>query len=376
MDTIRLQQLIDSYVEKYDSFKTQEHKETYKWSAISHFQKYWDLDEVQFGRMFKTAFEDSVNQIDVPSFQPVGGVIFLCKQGTEVEEKVRGAFRNLMEEEDSDIQNRVDTFVRVMNGILQESAPEKWKYHQDVSSALLFLSCADPDNNYMYAESEVRVFARYLGVENEIYRNEELQIPEYYRMCDEVAAELQQQPDLLQLISDALETVADETDDRYVKEVDGENHILVWDLIYCARHYDLYEDADAASNQDAAPDEEIEKEEQRIRDAIQEAEKKKKSLEKKRAKLDLPDLSGKEIGHARYGSGVVAAQEGKYLSVLFGGDMKKKFVLPEAVPKGLMKQDDEGAVDLCKKITEADGNIQAVQRKIELLNIELNGYGK
>ncbi|MCF0145144.1 MAG: hypothetical protein HUJ73_01010 [Eubacterium sp.] len=376
MDTIRLQQLIDSYVEKYDSFKTQEHKETYKWSAISHFQKYWDLDEVQFGRMFKTAFEDSVNQIDVPSFQPVGGVIFLCKQGTEVEEKVRGAFRNLMEEEDSDIQNRVDTFVRVMNGILQESAPEKWKYHQDVSSALLFLSCADPDNNYMYAESEVRVFARYLGVENEIYRNEELQIPEYYRMCDEVAAELQQQPDLLQLISDALETVADETDDSSVTEVDGENHILVWDLIYCARHYDLYEDADAASNQDAAPDEEIEKEEQRIRDAIQEAEKKKKSLEKKRAKLDLPDLSGKEIGHARYGSGVVAAQEGKYLSVLFGGDMKKKFVLPDAVTKGFLKLDDEGAVDLCKKITEADGNIQAVQRKIELLNIELNGYGK
>ena len=157
MDTIRLQQLFDNYSEKFDTFNNSEHRETYKWSAVSHFQKYWDPDDEQFEEMFKTAFEDSMNQIDVPSFQPIGGVIFLCKQGNEITEAVRAAFKELLVSDDSDLkkrQKRAEKFVSSMNQLLQEIAPDKWKYHQDMSSALFYLSCADPDDNYMYGEKK------------------------------------------------------------------------------------------------------------------------------------------------------------------------------------------------------------------------------
>ncbi len=382
MDLIRLQQLFDSYTEKFETFNNAEHRETYKWAAVSHFQKYWDLDAEQFGEMFKVVFEDSGNQIDVPSFQPIAGVLYLCKQNAETMEEVREAFRKLLENDSSDLkarQKRVENFVSGMNAILQRVSSDKWKYHQDTGSALLYLTLSDPDDNYMYKESECKAFAEYLGVKDEIFRKDVLNLPEYYHLCDNVAAELLQQSDLLQLVDEALEAEADNLDDSSITEVDGDRHLLVYDLIYCAKNYQLYdEELFAAINGKHAEsgDEEYDQEEKKIRNQIRSLSRQCTKAVKEREKLSFPQLEGTEITHLRYGSGTVTAQEDKYLTVTFERAGVKKFVMPEALTKGFLKGVPEEALQLCRTIAELDETVQKTQREIELLHIELNGYSE
>ena len=380
MDLIRLQQLFDSYTEKFETFNNAEHRETYKWAAVSHFQKYWDLDAEQFGEMFKVAFEDSGNQIDVPSFQPIAGVLYLCRQNPDIMEEVREAFRRLLENDGSDLevrQKRVESFVSEMNAILQRIAADKWKYHQDISSALLYLTLADLDNNYMYRESECKTFAEYLGVKNEIFKKDVLDLPAYYHLCDNVAAELLQQSDLLQAVDEALEAEADNMDDSSITEVDGDRHLLVYDLIYCARNYKLYdEELFAGENgRNAGPgDEEYDQEEEKIRNQINTLSAQCAEAAEQREKLSFPQLEGTEITHLRYGAGTITVQEDKYLTVAFERVGMKKFVMPEALTKGFLKGVPEEAMKLCNTIAELDETIQKTQREIELLHIELNGY--
>ena len=380
MDLIRLQQLFDSYTEKFETFNNAEHRETYKWAAVSHFQKYWDLDAEQFGEMFKVAFEDSGNQIDVPSFQPIAGVLYLCRQNAETMEEVREAFRRLLENDGSDLearQKRVEGFVTEMNAILQRVTADKWKYHQDISSALLYLTLADPDNNYMYKESECKAFAEYLGVKNEVFKKDALSLPDYYHLCDNVAAELLQQSDLLQNVDEALEAEADNMDDSSITEVDGDRHLLVYDLIYCARNYQLYDEELFAGGNGKHADsgeEENDQEEQKIRERIRALTAQCETAVKQRKEVAFPQLEGTEISHLRYGAGTITAQEDKYLTVTFARAGVKKFVMPDAMTKGFLKGVPEEAMQLCGTIAELDETIQKTQREIELLHIELNGY--
>ena len=380
MDLIRLQQLFDSYSEKFETFNNSEHRETYKWAAASHFQKYWDLDADHFGEMFKIAFEDSGNQIDIPSFQPIGGVLFLCRQNEETMEKVRDAFRRLLERDGSDLkkrQKRVEAFVSEMNALLSNIAPDKWKYHQDVGSALLYLSFSDLDDNYMYRESEVKAFAEYLGVKGEIFKKDTLSLPGYYRLCENVAAELLQQTDLLQLVDEALEAEADNLDDSSITEVDSDRHLLVYDLIYCAKNYSLYDEEllDGIAGKRAGGKEgEYDKEEKKIRSQIRSLTRRRSTAAKKRDALTFPDLTGESVRHMRYGEGTIEAQEDRYLTVVFEKAGTKKFLLPDALTKGFLKVSSEEALEVCSRIGELEETIQKTQREIELLHIQLNGY--
>ena len=51
MNKDNLEQLIHNYMEKYDLLNDAEHDEIYKWNAVNHFQKYWDLDTDEFGEI-------------------------------------------------------------------------------------------------------------------------------------------------------------------------------------------------------------------------------------------------------------------------------------------------------------------------------------
>lgn len=44
MNRDNLQKLIDNYVENYEMLNDAEHNEIYKWTAVNHFQRHWNLD--------------------------------------------------------------------------------------------------------------------------------------------------------------------------------------------------------------------------------------------------------------------------------------------------------------------------------------------
>lgn len=375
MDTNRLQKIFDSYVEKYDTFNNTEHHELYKWAAVSHFQKYWDLDAENFGEMFKTSFEESESLIDASASQPVIGVVSLCRQSDETMEEVRTLFRALFAADQSDYavrQQKAETFVREMNALLREKLPQKWKYHQDISSALMYLSFADPDDNFMYKETEARSFADYIEYREEISDDEHFSLPAYYRMCEAVASELQQQTDLLQTVADALSAEADSAEDSSMTEVDGENHILVFDIIYVAQNYDLYEGETVrkSSRKTTAEDNERAMEAARLQEQMAALQEELGATEASLKVLTYPALEGQTVRHRLFKEGTVTAQDGKYITISFAAG-QKRFVLPDAVTGGFITIASEEAQSLCQKMAEAKQKRESLQREIGLLKLQM-----
>ena len=118
MNKDNLEQLIHNYMEKYDLLNDAEHDEIYKWKAVNHFQKYWDLDTDEFGEMFKQAMEKSFNLINNGIVQPTSGIVFLCKQDKKTEREVQEEFRKLLAPDEGNIkvrQGRINMFVDAIN---------------------------------------------------------------------------------------------------------------------------------------------------------------------------------------------------------------------------------------------------------------------
>ena len=375
MDTSRLQKISDSYLEKYDTFNNAEHRETYKWAAVSHFQKYWDLDAEDFGEMFKMALEEADSLIDTNESQPSNGVTALCRQSSETMEAVRELFRERLAPDQSDYekrQQRAEAFVSRINALLREKLPQKWKYHQDITSALMYLNFADPDDNFMYREAEARSFAEYIGYEEEITEDDRLRLPAYYRMCESVATELQQQTDLLQAAADALSAAADSAEDSSMTEVDGENHILVFDIIYVAQNYDLYEGETIPEKKKktAAEDDERAQEAAILQGQMEMLQQELRESEETLGSLTYPALEGTTVQHKLFHEGTICAQDGKYITIAFGA-VQKRFVLPDAVTGGFIDINSEEARDRCLQIAEEKQKIERLQREIGLLKLKM-----
>ena len=80
MNQANLAKLFHNYIESYNVLTDAEHDELYKWRAVNHFQKHWNLEADEFGEMFKQAMEQSFNIVNNSIVQPANGIVFLCKQ--------------------------------------------------------------------------------------------------------------------------------------------------------------------------------------------------------------------------------------------------------------------------------------------------------
>ena len=372
MDTDRLQKILDGYMEKYDVLNNAEHRETQKWASVSHFQRYWDLDAEDFGDMFKNALEDAENVIDFSSFQPVSGIVYLCRQGEDTAEAVRDAFRDLFQADNSDYaarQKRIENFVTEINGMLQETAPDKWKYHQESASALLYLAFADPDDNYLYLENAAKAFADHVGFGQPLTDGERLDLPAYYKMCEELTAEIQQQPDLTQMAADGLSAEADASDDSAVSDIDGEYHILAFDIIYCASAYGLFEDSpEGAARGTGSREDELSHEDKVYQKKKKDLTKKIAKTEKELAGIEYPELTGQPVRHKKYGEGTIILEETPHLTVRFAVG-EKKFLLPDALSKGFLQLEAEEPAAVCRRISELLHKKEELERELYLLDI-------
>ena len=371
-----LQKLIDSYIEKYSLMNNQEHHEIYKWTAVSNFQKYWDIDAENFGKMFKKALSESENLVDDNVMQPGRGIDFLCKQGDEWMERVRDAFRDLLAIDNSDYsrrQKKINTFVDVINGMLEEAGSEEWKYRQNPKAVIMYLSFIEPDDNYMFREGEVKAFANYVRYTGKIGSGKSFSLKSYYKMCEEIVARLQDESDLMEIVAGELEKEAGRTDDNAVTDIDGENHILAFDLIYCAQYYDFYEEQLVTTKKrpaSALKSDEKEQQAALLRQKISGIQETLDIAAEKRTQLTLPNLSGQQVVHKKYGTGQVTAQEGHYLTVQFG-ETTKKFTLPDALIKGFLQPEDEKEVKLCEEIAALDAEKERCARELHILELEL-----
>ena len=371
-----LQKLIDSYIEKYPVMNNQEHHEVYKWTAVSNFQKYWDIDAENFGKMFKKAMSESENLVDDNVTQPSRGIDFLCRQGDDWMERVRDAFRDLLAIDNSDYvyrQKKIDVFVDEVNKMLDEAGNEEWKYRQNMKAVIMYLAFIEPDDNYMYREGEVKAFANYVRYTGKIGSGKSFSLKSYYKMCEEIVSRLQDESDLMEMVAGELEKEAGRTDDNAVTDIDGENHILAFDLICCAQNYDFYEEQLLTQKKRPASALKSDEKEQQasvleqkmtaIREALQKAE-------DSRGALYWPDKTGMQVTHKKYGTGEVTEQKDHYLTVQFG-ELRKKFTLPDALIKGFLETDKEEVRRQCEEIAALEQETEKCKRELHITELEL-----
>lgn len=94
------------------------------------------------------------------------------------------------------------------------------------------------------------------------------------------------------------------------------------------------------------------------------------AADEKRAEIHFPLLAGKQVEHTQYGPGTVIDQKDSVLTVQYG-DVIKKQKLPFVLVSGYLQQDDDAAVDTCRRISELDEQLTSIRKKINVVDDEI-----
>lgn len=362
MNTENLNLVLQNYIDKFDEMNGETHNETYKWVALEHFRKTWDIEASNFAAMFKEAVSKTENLIDTGKVLPTVGIVRLAKREPEA---VRASFRQLFRKDSGVLQERqerIDRFVTEMKELMEKSEPVTSKYVQDRRTAIMYLNLRYPDENYMFKSTEAKKFADCVEYEDSWGSGQSFKLGRYYKMCDNLVRAIEEHPELLSVHR------AGRKGQRYE---DRKYHILAYDIIYCAHHYDLYENIvikpktkKTAKSTNGEISQKMRADLQTEYDAVQAA-----LLELDSEKLGLEDVSvkGLMVTNKTYGKGEVLEQDGQYLVVKFEGG-ERRFALPDAFAGGYLVTEDAHIAEMCSK--EAEVNKKISDLKLQLSTLE------
>ncbi|MBE5851159.1 MAG: hypothetical protein E7298_13670 [Lachnospiraceae bacterium] len=374
MNKTVFKEIFDNYKGKYDFLNDPDGRnEIYKWPAVRCCIDNWEIDADDFLDMFKRSMRLSQNIIENRYKHPINGIVFLCEQGKT--DQVREAFRKLLSDEEDirKVQSNADTFQDEINAMLGEIAPEKWSYEQDRRDPLMYLAFIRPGSCYMFKAESARVFANYVEFGDDIGSGQTFRLDNYYRLCDEVLAEVEDDVEFVEMLDDKLTMAAEKNDmdAADLQDIPGKLKIVVYDIMYCANSAWLYEGMPEPVKKGSKQDKE--------RTRHKRIEEIHDQLDKENAELDAllkdvpeyPDLVGAELTNIRYGKGIVKSQAGHYLHIEYNGD-EKTFPLPDCITKGYLKGADDSVVDVCKRLSEIDAEKKRLTGSLRRLSEELS----
>lgn len=352
MNRKNLELIFSQYIERFAELNDPDgHKEFYKWTAEGCFAANWDIDADDFPAMFKAAIGETENLIDNATIQPIGGILLLLKQENEVE-FVRECFRELFADDGGDIdarQSRVGDFIKKVNAKINQYANGSWKYPQTVSSAVFFLCLRYPSKNYIYKSREATQWANCIEYGDDFGSGQSFSLAKYYKMCDELLEAVLGNAEIMKLHRERFE--------KYAVGFDDECHILVYDIMYCARTYHFYTDGMVSSTsakeriRRAKARTQLEAIENRTREIRDEISRLSVST------IETDDMVGMTVVHKTFGSGAVKSQVGGCHIIVFK-DGDKRFQFPEAYVGGFLKAGDE----IMKKLLDSDASVKEIKK--------------
>lgn len=131
--------------------------EMYKWEAIAHFQKHWDISADKFRDMFMTATDKTYNLLANMNNYPRGMIKSLAAADAEA---VRGMFMNLFDES-KNVAERIEQFQAAADELRIKYDDGTWRQHYQTPNAITtYLWLRYPDKYFIYKYSEVRAFAK------------------------------------------------------------------------------------------------------------------------------------------------------------------------------------------------------------------------
>ena len=366
MNKDNLNALFRNYIARFDELNEPVvNNETYKWRAIEQVQKCWDLSADDLSEMIKRSFSLSYNLINNRIVQPATGLSVLAHIEQDA---VRNALSMLLTDtEDVDQkQDQALNFVVAINALLEKHFPGKWKYTQDMRSAIAYLSMIKPAQNYMFKSTPAHYFARYMGYINDIGAGQTFKLRYYYAMCDELVEHIKATPELLEIDAS-----------RPCAWKDPSYHVLAYDLIYCLEVYGLVDgmrepplSTKASNSQQTAfriqKAAELQAETEKLQDQID-------LLRNQLNDLSDCDLTGKTMKTKAFGTVTISRHDDHSLFFVAGGK-ERQFLLPDCISKGFLIPDEQSIRDRYNTESSLQQQIGVLEREQRTLNRELAIY--
>lgn len=218
MNEVKLNELLKFYKERYYDIQEQE---LYKWEALQHFQKVWDIDATDFLAMLENALSKNHNLGAAQGYNAHNGIIM----GTRKEpESIRQLFRDLYDES-YNVEERISYFKESVAEILQTCGEYKDLNKQDVRAIVLYLTLRYPNQYYLYKYNMFKDFIKFVD-SGPVPNNDIQRVLTYFEVCDELRKRIIQDEELIKLYQD-----------RHNKYGDTEYHMLVQDIIYSIYYY-------------------------------------------------------------------------------------------------------------------------------------------
>ena len=248
MNKKNLQQIFANYIDRFAELNDAAHDETFKWWAAAEFRKRMDealqapeeeftqaLDRIKGHRK-----EDKVVEtILESSMQPFTGLIELSKKEPAHIQKM---LRELLADDGNDLDKReekIAAFFAECKPLEKQYFPKNFRYEQTANSVSGYLFLYDPDHHYMYKAKQAKLFADCMDFYGDWGSGDQIKLKEYYKMCDELVAEIKECSALL-----ATDQSRFHENFKYSKDdlhQDTQKHILAYDIIYCSTVYNLFE---------------------------------------------------------------------------------------------------------------------------------------
>lgn len=234
MNQSKFNDLLQFYKKYYKKIEVQER---YKWEAVQHFQKVWDIecDHTTFPSMLEEALKKTKNLMSSGQYYPRRMIEWIAKKEPET---TRNMFKELFDL-NTDIKDRITNFRQNAELVIKRHKTGTIsKHYQDDRAIMVYLNLRYPEKYYLYKYTMFKDFVELIDYDDTPKSGEIENIFKFESLCEFILNRVKSDKQLLDMY-----------EERKKQFYDPEYHLLVQDIIYSAHYYnepsDLIEDKNA-----------------------------------------------------------------------------------------------------------------------------------
>ena len=365
MNTENLHRLIDRYEEHFYTLNNSENDEIFKWRAAKQFRNIWFSENAKF-MTFSEKFSEAKKEFSVLTdnsyVSPSNGIVKIA----ELEQDAMAQLFDevLFADDGGDIamrQNNMDKFIEEHDKLRAKHYPQSFKFKQDRHAASCYLAFYAPAENYIYRYSDAEEFAKHIEYGKDIGSGENFRLDRYYEMCDLIVDVLKEHHSLID------KHFAFISEDCYRDE---SLHLLVFDLMYCCRTYNLYSGMRHASKKDSIKAfTEAEARERKARERQEQIDAIEAEINKLECRAEVfkgISLINVQVHQSGLGNGIVVEQNVNKVKVRYN-DCEKTYFINRKYFNRPVFEDDKEIVDAFTEYDEIIDQIKTLRDKLKRL---------
>ena len=383
MNENHLHQIFENYINRFEEFNSTDRNEIseyYKWEIAAQFRgKMDDALNSKKEEFAKALYEVEKVTRDLADnyVQPFYGLVQLAHKQPET---VKSMFQKLYADAGKDLnpQGKIEEFLGDAEQLVNLYYPNSYLYKNSFHSATIYLAMYDPEHNYIYKPYAARKFAKYADFGDDFGSGIHVKLNNYYRMCNELVKAINEYPRLKELEKIRSRQAGEKTSGEKLYKDDSQ-HILAYDIIYCAYKYNLFDGITlkTLTAKELKEQKLIEEKQQKaleLLEKLKNAQEQKKVLDAAMEKVEQYFNVGQKVAYKSFGKaaqtaiGTIVKRGNDSVTIDFGDGNVKSVGLIIPIVNGYIRPQEADENDYA--------NIVAILKKKSVIENNLSQIGK